>query len=73
MRPWTTLLYLLLGQPQPGLDPAARRAHARKRARLRRAGPVSAWALVRTALRELLLALWGQPSPASAARRRPRS
>lgn len=69
---WRAALHLLIGQPLPGAEPAAQERVARRRARLARVRPATLWSLLVTALREITLALLGQPSPAAARRRRPR-
>ncbi|ALW88845.1 hypothetical protein [Deinococcus actinosclerus] len=69
---WRAALHLLIGQPLPGAEPAAQERVARRRERLARVRPASLWSLLVTALREITLALLGQPSPSAARRRRPR-
>ena len=64
---WRAALHLLIGQPLPGVEPMARR-----RERVAHVRPASLGSLLVTALREVTLALQGQPSPSASRRRRPR-
>ncbi|GGN28414.1 hypothetical protein [Deinococcus daejeonensis] len=69
---WRAALHFLIGQPLPGAEPAAQERVAGRRERLARVRPATLWSLLVTALREITLALLGQPSHSAARRRRPR-
>lgn len=72
MTVWRAALHLLIGQPLPGVEPKAQERVSRRHERLAHVRPATLGSLLVTALREITLALLGQPSPSASRRRRPR-